>query len=74
MSKKRFVEFYLAACMKAATDGRVLRLAYTYTPAARGMKEQELVTVCFDNGSCVPVNVAGGGLLDITRNVLKVVV
>ena len=40
MSKKRFVEFYLAAMMKAATDGRVIRLAYTYNPATKGMAAQ----------------------------------
>ena len=30
MSKKRFVEFYLSAMMKAATGGRVQRVAYLY--------------------------------------------
>ncbi len=30
MSKKRFVEFYLAAMMKAATGGKVIRLTYAY--------------------------------------------
>ena len=30
MSKKRFVEFYLSAMMKAATGGQVQRVAYLY--------------------------------------------
>lgn len=30
MSKKRFVEFYLSAMLKAATNGRVTRVAYLY--------------------------------------------
>lgn len=30
MSKKRFVEVYLSAMLKAATNGRVTRVAYLY--------------------------------------------
>lgn len=71
MSKKRFVEFYLAAMMKAATGGRVLRLAYTYTPATKDMAEQEIVTVTFDTGCVLPVGVNGKDLLQIASTVLE---
>lgn len=72
MSKKRFVEFYLAAMMKAATDGRVIRLAYTYNPATKGMAAQELVAVTFSTGSVVPTDVNGKDLLQIAKAVLEV--
>lgn len=35
MSKKRFVEFYLPAMMKAATAGYVHRLGYIYDNMTR---------------------------------------
>lgn len=72
MSKKRFVEFYLAAMMKAATDGRVIRLAYTYNPATKGMAAQELVVVTFNTGCVVPTDVAGLELMEIAKAVMGV--
>ena len=72
MSKKRFVEFYLAAMMKAATDGRVIRLAYTYNPATKGMAAQELVVVTVNTGGVVPTDVAGLELMEIAKAVMGV--
>ena len=74
MSKKRFVEFYLAACMKAATSGRVTRLIYTYTPEASTMPDQETIAIYFDVGSCLPVIVTGKDLLEISKAVLGALV
>ena len=70
MSKKRFVEFYLAAMMKAATNGRVTRLAYTYFDLAHA----EIVRVEYETGNGTvgarefPVN--DKGLLEIAAEVI----
>lgn len=70
MSKKRFVEFYLAAMMKAATNGRVTRLTYTYFDLAHS----EIVRVEYETGSGpvgareFPVN--DKGLLEIAAEVI----
>lgn len=69
MSKKRFVEFYLSAMMKAATAGRVIRLVYSPSYVDL-LPDREFVTVHFDDGSCVPFDVIGCTLLEIAETVL----
>lgn len=69
MSKKRFVEFYLSAMLKAATNGRVTRVAYLYYD----LTHLEVVRVEFeyDQGGGVyefPVN--GLSLLGIAAAVI----
>lgn len=54
MSKKRFVEFYLSAMMKAATGGRVCRVAYLYYDP----KRTEVVRVEYEHAH-------GGGVREI---------
>ena len=68
MSKKRFVEFYLAAMMKAASGGRVTRLAYTYFDLAHA----EIVRVDYETstgGGAVEFPVNGMGLLEIAAEI-----
>ena len=64
MSKKRFVDFYLAAMLKAAPDGQVIRLDY----AVQG--QTEIVTV-YHTGGFRRVNVTGNSLLFIAADVLR---
>ena len=70
MSKKRFVEFYLAAMMKAATNGRVTRLTYTYFDLAHS----EIVRVDYETGTgpvgAVEFPVNDMGLLEIAAEVI----
>lgn len=52
MSKKRFVEFYLSAMMKAATGGQVQRVAYLYYD----LQHVEVVRIEYEHahgGGCV---------------------
>ena len=72
MSKKRFVEFYLSAMMKAATDGRVSRLTYEYTEGKR-MAAKEYVSIALEERSSVPVPVTDCDLLGIALEVVKAV-
>lgn len=73
MSKKRFVEFYLAAMMKAATDGRVSKLTYQYVEGGKRIPAMECVTVVLEDRSGVPVPVNGYNLLEIALEVVKAV-
>lgn len=66
MSKKRFVEFYLAAMLKAATDGFVIRLVYDYQPETG----RETV-LAYTEGGPQRVTVIGDGLLAIAYDVLE---
>lgn len=69
MSKKRFVEFYLAAMMKAATNNRVTRLLFTYT----GNPEAERVRVEYEHDrgyGAEEFSVTGESLLGIAAAVL----
>lgn len=66
MTKKRFVEFYLAAMMKAATDGFVIRLAYDFQSGT----ERESVLIYTEAGP-QKVTVTGDGLLAIAYDVLE---
>ena len=56
MSKKRFVDFYLSAMMKAATNGRVSRLTYEYA-AGKRMAAKEYVSITLEDRASVPVPV-----------------
>lgn len=70
MSKKRFVEFYLAAMMKAASGGRVTRLAYTYFDLAHA----EIVQVDYETstgGGAVEFPVNDMGLLEIAAETIN---
>ena len=69
MSKKRFVEFYLAAMMKAASGGRVTRLAYTYFD----LVHSEIVRVDYETstgGGAVEFPVNDLGLLEIAAETI----
>ena len=66
MSKMRFVEFYLAAMLKAATDGFVTRLVYEY----QDKTQKELVHI-FTEAGPQHVTVTGDGLLAIAYDVLE---
>ena len=66
MSKARFIEFYLAAMLKAATDGFVIRLVYEYQDATG----RELVHIYTEAGP-QHVNGTGDGLLTIAYDVLE---
>lgn len=69
MSKKRFVEFYLAAMLKHATDGQVTRLTYTYF----GLAHSEIVRVDYETGTgggAVEFPVNNMGLLEIAAEVI----
>lgn len=67
MSKKRFVEFYLAAMMKAASGGRVIRLVYIYYDMTR----KEAVKVYREDGP-VEIDVTGLELMEIAKAVMGV--
>lgn len=67
MSKERFVSFYLAAMMKAATDGRVSKVAYQDT------KEYNVVTVTFADGASIQLPIFSDDLLGIALEVVKAV-
>ena len=70
MSKKRFVEFYLAAMMKAASGRRVTRLAYTYFDLAHA----EIVRVDYETstgGGAVEFPVNDMGLLEIAAETIN---
>lgn len=66
MSKKRFVEFYLAAMLKAATDGFVIRLIYDY----QNETGRETVLIHTEGGP-QRITVTGDGLLAIAYDVLE---
>lgn len=66
MSKKRFVEFYLAAMLQAATDDFVIRLVYDY----QNETERESVLIYTEAGP-QKVTVTGDGLLAIAYDVLE---
>ncbi len=66
MSKKRFVEFYLAAMLKAATDGFVIRLIYECQDGT----QKELVHIYTETGP-QHITVTGDGLLAIAYDVLE---
>lgn len=68
MSKKRFVEFYLKAMLKAATGGEVTDLVYTYE------EPLETVRISFEGVTHKTVNVTGGSLLAIAVDVIQAVV
>ena len=67
MSKKRFVEFYLSAMMKAAAEGRIIRLSYLYCDMTR----KEAVKVYREDGP-VELDVTGKDLAEISKAVLGV--
>lgn len=67
MTKKRFVEFYLTAMMRAATGGRVIRLGYLYYDMTR----KEAVKVYREDGP-LEIDVTGLGLVEIAKAVLGV--
>lgn len=69
MSKKRFVEFYLTACLKAATAGNVTRLGYIYYD----MQHNESVVIQFANGYTKEIPVTGNSLTAISQAVLDAV-
>ena len=69
MNHKRFVEFYLSAMMKAATGGRVTRVAYLYY----GHTHTEAVRVVFEHdhgGGMKELPVTGLSLLEIAATVI----
>ena len=69
MSKKRFVEFYLSAMLKAATNGRVTRAAYLYYDMTR----MEVVRVEYENdygGGVKEVEVTGLSRLGTAAEVI----
>lgn len=67
MSKKRFVEFYLKAMLKAATAGGVTDLLYDDSG------KFELVRVFRDGEERQKVNVTGDSLLAIAADVIEAV-
>ena len=70
MSKKRFVEFYPAAMIKAASGGQVTRLAYTYFDLAHS----EIVRVDYETdtgGGAVEFPVNDMGLPEIAAETIK---
>ena len=68
VSKKRFVEFYLAAMLKQASEGRVTRLTYTYFDLAHS----EIVRVDYETGTgAVEFPVNNMGLLEIAAEVIE---
>lgn len=66
MTKKRFVEFYLGAMLRAATDGFVTHLVYEYQDAA----QNDLVSIYTELGP-KHIAVTGDGLLAIAYDVLE---
>ena len=67
MSKKRFVEFYLAAMLKAATGGKVTGLVYDDSGTL------ELVRVFQGDTDRQKVNVTGDSLLATAADVIQAV-
>lgn len=67
MSKKRFVEFYLTAMIRAAIGGQVIRLGYLYYDMTR----KEAVKVYREDGT-LEIDVTGLGLVEIAKAVLGV--
>lgn len=67
MSKKRFIEFYLSAMMKAATVGYIHRLGYIYYDVAH----KEAVKVYREDGP-VEIDVTGLELMEIAKAVMGV--
>lgn len=67
MTKKRFVEFYLSAMMKAATADYVHRLGYLYYDMTR----KEAVKVYSENGP-LEIDVTSKDLVGIAKAVLEV--
>lgn len=65
MSKKRFVEFYLAAMLKAATENFVTRLTYEYL-AETG---EEIVHIWTETGT-QHITVTGDSFMAIAYDVL----
>ena len=65
MTKKRFVEFYLSAMMKAATAGYVHRLGYSYYDVTH----KEAVKVYREDGP-VEIDVTGLDLVGIAGRVI----
>lgn len=72
MSKKRFVDFYLSAMMKAATNGRVLRLTYACAEG-KHLPAKEYVSIALEDQASVPVPVTDCDLLGIVLEVVKAV-
>lgn len=71
MSKKRFVEFYLTAMLKAATDSRV-RAYYIYYDLTR----QEIMKLEHEHargGNLVEVPVTGLSLVEIAAAAIETV-
>ncbi|MBM6724381.1 hypothetical protein [Pseudoflavonifractor phocaeensis] len=69
MSKKRFTEFYLSAMLKAATGGRVTRVAYLYYD----LTHAEVVRVEYEydqGGGVYELPVTGLSLLGIAAAVI----
>ena len=69
MTKKRFVEFYLSAMMRAATAGYVHRLGYIYYDMTR----KEVVKVYREDGP-VEIDVTGKDLPEIAKAVIELAV
>lgn len=67
MTKKRFVEFYLSAMIKAAAAGYVHRLGYLYYD----MTHKEAVKVYREDGP-LEIDVTGLKLVGIAKAVLGV--
>lgn len=72
MSKKRFVDFYLSAMMKAATNGRVSKLTYEYA-AGKHMAAKEYVSITLEDRASAPVPVTDCDLLGTALEVVKAV-
>ena len=68
VEKLNFVKNELAACLRAATDGGVVRLDYSYEPG-----HGEIVTIYFENGSRRKVNVDADSHLAIIQDVLRMI-
>lgn len=73
MNKKRFVEFYLAAMLKAATGGKVTKLVYQYEKGGKRLLAREYIMIEAEGGSRTPVTVTDYDLLAIALEVVKAV-
>lgn len=67
MSKKRFVEFYLSAMMKAATGNRVSKVTYQETT------EYDTVTIAFADGASIQLPIFSDDFLGVALEVVKAV-
>lgn len=67
MTKKRFVEFYLTAMIRAATGDRIIRLSYLYYDKTR----KEAVKIYREDGP-LEIDVTGLELVGIAEAVLGV--